>query len=502
MRYVSVPREISSHDVRANHFSLSPGMYRRVHIPNPNTKTVRDLLNSSRPYDKGTEPGSFFYMKQSPYGFIRTKALQAHSTLLYPKGESIVPLNPRGVSDWAKFDLHDGDLLMAKDSNVGECVMVDGDGWNQHAWSNGIVRLHPTGDRFYFFAWIKHPIFKEQLLSVLPRGATILHAKDLWLDCVIPFPSQPDAERVVQYVSALMQAIVDKEKAVRERHTEIMAAIEAELENQNGTAFAYQYPTSHEIRLSTRLDTGLYCNTFKEFKHRITNYRHGATTFEAMGVRSRRGPNLAVSVIGKSLYAEVEKGGWYELIRPANISEYGTLTEREWLGNRKNLSLAQQGEIIFGCEATWRSLVLCDPITRCTTNFHGTVLHWQGAPLHAVVWLRCYLELLRERGILRYIAVGGQGGHLSPEYFEYIPVPKFPDEIQAEIAQRYHNPNAAPPADALTLETFTQWHNIWNQTLGIWELDREMKALQTTLHAVQDQIIRGETVQIPFPLTE
>ena len=83
-------------------------------------------------------------------------------------------------------------------------------------------------------------------------------------------------------------------------------------------------------------------------------------------------------------------------------------------------------------------------------------------------------------------------------YFHHVLFPKFPDEKMAQIAQLYHNPNAAPPADALTLETFAQWHNTWNQSLGIWELDREMKALQATLHAVQDQIIRGKTVQVPF----
>ena len=40
-----------------------------------------------------------------------------------------------------------------------------------------------------------------------------------------------------------------------------------------------------------------------------------------------------------------------------------------------------------------------------------------------------------------------------------------------------------------TLATFVAWHREWNDNLGIWELDREMKTLQRTLDEVQEQII-------------
>jgi hypothetical protein len=50
----------------------------------------------------------------------------------------------------------------------------------------------------------------------------------------------------------------------------------------------------------------------------------------------------------------------------------------------------------------------------------------------------------------------------------------------------------------VTLTNFLAWHREWNQDLGIWELDREMKALQMTLTAVQEKIIEGQTVKLPF----
>lgn len=495
MDYLRVPREVTFGEIHDRDGSWSPSMFRRVIIPNSNVKRVGDLLVSSNPFEKGVEPGSIHYLRRSTHFFIRTKALQHHSYLLYPKGDAITPISPRVFE---APSLADGDILMSKDSNVGECAMVDGDRWRNHMFSGGIVRLHPDADRYYFFAFLKHPLFKTQLLAMSPRGATITHAKTLWLNCLIPFPNQHDAGRVIRYVSALIQAVVNKEKAIRERHDAIAATTGKELSiGSRGKAFQYAFPTFSGIKESSRFDSGLYCTEFRAFKHRVDDYNQGSTCLSKMGVKTRRGPNLAVSVTGRSLYSEEPKPGWYQLIRPMNISEYGTLAQREWLGSPKNLPLVNKGEIIFGCEATWRSLVLCDSPDRWTTNFHGTVLYWPGASLHSVIWLRCYLDYLRQKDILRWIAVGGQGGHLSPEYFDYIPIPKFPEDKQGEIARLYHH-DGPPPSGEPTLETFADWHRRWNASLGIWELDREMKALQRTLSEVQEQIIEGKTVNVPL----
>lgn len=498
MEYLNIPREVSSHDIRANGFSFSPGMYRRIEIPNSNTKVVRDLLNQSQPFDRGTEPGSLFYMSRSPYAFIRTKALQEHSTLLYPKGGSIVPLNPRGIKDWSQFDLQDGDLLMAKDSNVGECVLVDGDGWENHAWSNGVVRLHPTGDRFYFFAFVKHPLFKAQLLSMLPRGATILHAKDLWLDCQIPFPSQPDAARVVQYVSALMQAIVNKERAIRERHENIMATLESELFNETTEPFVYHEPTNHEIRKTGRLDAALYCERFKRVLHAVNFYKYGASNPTAEGFRVVPGPSLEIKILRVRVDSDEPRPNFYRLILPTNISDYGTLVKEQFLGTPKKLPLLEAGDIVFGESGCHRSLVLMEPGALCTTNAHGIYARRTDGIYYKSIFLRCFYDWLDKRGIIDLLSVGGNGGHFSPEYFSYLSIPKFPDDVQAQIARLYHNPDAAQPAQTLTLDNFVQWHQTWNQSLGIWELDREMKVLQSTLRAVQDEIIRGHTVNVPL----
>jgi len=497
MDYLRVPQEVRFGEMRDRNAAWSPSMFRRVIIPNTNVKKVRDLLNPSKLFEKGVEPGSIHYLRRSTHFFIRTKALQDHSYLLYPKGDAITPINPKVFRD---LSLVDGDILMSKDSNVGECAMVDGDHWRNHMFSGGIVRLHPVTDRYYFFAFLKHRLFKTQLLAKSPRGAIIRHAKTLWLDCMIPFPNQRDAERVIHYVSALMQAIVEKEKAIRKRHDAIIAAIEEELSvNNRGKAYHYAFPVVSEIKKSSRFDSGLYCTGFLSFKHRVDDYKRRSTCLSKIGVKWRRGPNLAVSVIGKSLYSEEPKQGWYQLIRPKNIGEYGTVVRREWIGSPKKLPLVQQGDLIMGCEGfeKGRTIVMVDPIERCTTNFHGTVIYWPGSELWQITFLRCFIAFLREHGVIDWVGVGGSGGHMSPDYFDYLPIPKFPDDKQVEIACLYHHDAPQPPIKP-TLDNFVDWHRCWNAGLGIWELNREMKALQRTLSEVQERIIEGKTVNVPI----
>jgi hypothetical protein len=104
---------------------------------------------------------------------------------------------------------------------------------------------------------------------------------------------------------------------------------------------------------------------------------------------------------------------------------------------------------------------------------------------------------LREHGVIDWVGVGGSDGHMSPEYFDFLPFPNFPDDKQEEIAKLYHNPGQ-PPSDELTFNTFLDWHRRWNANLGIWELDREKAALQRTLADVQDKIIEGLTVRVPI----
>lgn len=498
MNYLRVPTEITLAEVYAREASFSPGMYRHVIIPARKTKPIRDLLVTKKPFDRGTEPGSMWYMKHSTHALVRTKALQDYSYLIYPKGDAIVPVNPR-VFDHP--NLRDGDILMSKDSNVGECAIVDGDGWKNHMFSGGIVRLHPAIDRWYLYSFLKHPLFKAQLHALTSRGATITHAKKLWLDCLIPFPDQEDADAVIRCVSALIEAIVDKEKAIREKNRLIDALIVGELERlqDEDRSFVYHLPTSGELHKLTRLDTGLYSEDSKRKLFFIRNYKHGTATYEELGFEIGRGQNLQVSCIGESVYSDEARPNFYRLVAPTDISEFRTVRQFRYLGNRKPLSLLKEGDVIFGAEGfcKGRVVILTEAVEQTITNIHGIVFHPKDGSMTKGIFLGCFLGYLRNIGLVDAIGAGGSGGSLAIGYFHLVPFPRFTDDKQDEIARIYHSP-APQPHGTPTLSTFVDWHRIRNARLGICELDREMKGLQHTLALVQDRIIEGKSVKLPI----
>jgi type I restriction enzyme S subunit len=469
-------------------------MYRRVEIPNKKTKTVGELLSG---WDKGSDPGSLFYLQRSNHYLIRTKALQDHSTLIYPKGDAITPLNRRAFNS---PNLSDGDILLSKDSNIGECAMVDGDRWKNHAISGGIVRLNPRIDRFYLFAFLKHPIFREELYSMVPRGATIAHANILWLDCKVPFPNQTDGGRVERYVSALMQAIFDKECALRDRDEAILKMISDELTvGQSNAAFSYAYPTLTEIRKRIRLDAAIYSHEFKSKMWLVTNYAKGCRTPTAAGFTVKPGPSLEIKILRTRVDSETPKPGFYTLLIPANISEYGTMSKITWLGTAKKLPLLEQGDILFG-EAGFgkgRTIVLIDKMDRATTNAHGLYARRTDGDLAESIFFRCIFHWYRSMRLIDLMAVGGSGGHFSPEYFDSLLIPRFPDHLKEKIVKLYHSP-VLQPAKPPSLKGFVDYHRARNAELGIWQLAAEMKTLQTELSSVQESIIQGKSAVVPL----
>ena len=206
---------------------------------------VRNFLKRNlQRSDLGKEVGSINYIEKSHKYFLRTKALQKHTFLPEISSETAKPIYPKVFN---QMDLKEGDIIISKDSNIGEIVILDKD-YPDYMLSGALYKLPVKKEtKYYLLAFIKHPIFREQLNFKVPKGATIRHAKTLFLDCKIPIPNT-DKENIMKYVSVLTQSIINKEKAIRIRHKKILESIENELmENQNSKNFNFQYPTFNEI---------------------------------------------------------------------------------------------------------------------------------------------------------------------------------------------------------------------------------------------------------------
>jgi type I restriction enzyme S subunit len=248
-----------------------------------------------------------------------------------------------------------------------------------------------------------------------------------------------------------------------------------------------------------RFDAAIYSHEYKSKMWLMTNYARGCRTPTAAGFTVKPGPSLEIKILRTRLDSETPKPGFYTLLIPANISEYGTMSKIVWMGTAKQLPLLSQGDVLFG-EAGFgkgRTIVLIDAMDRATTNAHGLYARRADGDLAESIFFRCIFHWYRSVRLIDLMAVGGSGGHFSPEYFDSLLIPRFPDALKAQIVSLYHSP-AATPLKPPSLGKFVEYHRTRNAALGTWQLDAEMKALQAELAGVQELIIQGKSVKVPL----
>jgi type I restriction enzyme S subunit len=495
--YIKTPTSISFSHIVEKDFTLSSSQYMDLVMPNQNFLYVRDFL--SRPLqrkDLGVEVGSLNYIGKSTHYFLRTKALQDHTFLPEVTSETALPIMP---NCFVKMNLKKGDLIISKDSNIGEIVILDKD-YPNYMLSGALYKLPVSDKKYYLLAFIKHNIFREQLDFMVPKGATIRHAKTLFLDCKIPMPNR-NADNTIKFVELLTQAIINKEKLIRERHEAILKVIETELlENQKPNKFKFELPNIKEIENIGRLDTNLYREHFKKIVFQIENYKNGIQTIQELGFSLSRGQNLQVSNIGDSIYSKKKYNKFYTLMLPKFLSKYGTVDKIEYLGNPNSLKTLQKGDLIFGAEGfeKGRSIVIIEEQDRVITNIHGITIQQEEHNVNKAIFVKCCLDYLRSKGLIDLYAVGGNGGSLAQKYWDIIPFPKFDKTKQDEIALLYHNPNSNYQADTFSLDNFLEQDNAFNETAGIYELDKTAKQLKEILNKAIDDIANDREVNINF----
>lgn len=259
-------------------FNLAPSQLNILDIPNKNTILIRDLLDRElKSSDRGNEVGSLNYISESDYHFIRSKELQTNYFLSFLDNKSVVAIRPQVFKN---FNLKAGDLIISKDSNIGEAIILDRD-YPKFMISSALYRLPITNNKLYIFAFLKHNYFKKQLDLFVPKGSIIRHAKTFFLDCKIPFPSQKTSTEIIRYIELLTQAVINKEKEIRRKNQLIFDLIEKEiLENQKDTKFKYESPRFSELFSNLRFDSGYYCFDYKQKIFLISNYKNRAKTID------------------------------------------------------------------------------------------------------------------------------------------------------------------------------------------------------------------------------
>lgn len=488
MKHIEVSRVTNFEGLKVK--SLSARNQNNIKIFNTNYKTLREIVGDN--IIGGKEVGSKAYINKSPYYFIRTKACQPENYLLDLKDGGVKPVSPHYFT---YQDIREGDIFVLKDSNVGEVVYIDQD-LDNFMMSGGIRKLRIKSDSLYIFAFLKSIFFKDQLEILIGKGATIKHAQDKYLDCIVVFPSNNE-EKVKEYVKTLVEAVIRKEKEIKIKDSEIIKTFDNELLSSSNTEINYRL-TFNELLSSQRFDAGYLSGDFKNQVNIIKNYKNGAKTIYELGFTIERGQNLQISAIGNSIYSEEYKPNYYKLYLPTYITEVGTMSNIIYLGNPNELKCLEYGDLVIGGEGfdKGRSIVITEQISNTITNIHGIILKNKDKNLYESIYLKCFLHYIRSKGMIDNFGAGGNGGSLGIKYWDNIYVPIFGNEIKNKLISLYYNNINFDSISSIG--EFKEKDNLITQKSGILDLDRQIKILKKRINEVIGQIYHNYDIKLDF----
>jgi len=504
--YIVTPTEVAFSKLIANGYKLSAKSQKALLLLNNNYKTIRELL--IEPAISGREPGSLAYVRQSNFRFLKTKAIQGNSFILdFDTVGTYENIKPKD------FILHHGnlnqrtiskdDVLFVTGGNVGEVAIAQED-YSNTIFSSHIYKLPLNENKLYIFAFLKNAFCKDQA-NFSPEGSIAgldSFKIDYLLDIKIPFPKK-NIKNSIRFIEALTQAIIEKERKIKHRHSNVLLSINEELQNnQKKRTFSFTYPNISEIQSVGRLDTFRYSEKYKAYEFLVRNYTHGSFRLSDIGLKSKRGPNLAVSVIGPTFYNNDYRPGFYKLVVSSNFSEYSTLERYVYMGVKKLLPQLTKGDIVFSSRGAQlgRAVVLLEDVNNTITNFDSLIIHSERkTELYQNLFVMLFLNNLRWNKHVYSISFYGSGANSLTQYqLEEINFPNFPIKKQKELANSYFNEHLSYNIGSCDIDSFADIDKEFNEKAGIYQLHESCMLLKRILDRALDQIIRDEEVDIHF----
>lgn len=306
MHELIVPTEVKFSEIK-NNGSLSPNNYKKLTIKNKNQHKLAFYMDTKQPYFKGIEPGSGSYVSMSTQKFLRNSCID---NIKFSVDKSkYISLNPNYNGN---FMLKDGDILLCTDANIGDCCLFISDD-EKVGFSSGIVKLNFAKEKYkyYVMAFMRDGYFREQLNAKTPKGATIRHSGELFLECMIP---DSPAEWVYDMMTSLIKNIAYAEYIADKKLRRSEHLLQEELMTRE---YSYMNPTIKQLKEKARLDSGIYSNTVFQWRNNIENYKGGYTKLDDFGFKTQRGPSLQIRDLGRAIQTTTYRKGYNVLIYPS-----------------------------------------------------------------------------------------------------------------------------------------------------------------------------------------
>ena len=457
---------------------LSSSLHKQINVANENYLPLRSLLSRElNRNDLGKEVGSINYVSGSNFFFTKTKALQAYSFLPVLNSESTESIMPQAFVD---HNLKAGDIILSKDSNIGETVILDKD-YPNYMLSGALYKLPLNeSDKFYILAFIKHRYYREQLNRLVPKGATLRHAGTKFLDCNIPFPVN-NKETIVNYVSNITKKIVEIEIEIKKRDSEINDIIETELnKNQHtSTIYNFSHATYSKLTIGKRLDTGVYSDTFQRITHLLTNYKGGVFYVDADKLRSGSTPQIR----DISNYSE----GCLRWITPTNCSDWGFIQTHEKISTPTKNNLNEDAVLLINRTSRGGKGEYVGIGTFYDYNTYGDGHHNQGIyritgySKELLVFITTFMNTKMMRKYCSALSVGSKMKEIKSEQFLSIPIPVLDSKVLKRVYKLFYTEDFDRSIEnILSLQT----HNV-----GLFHLSVAESILTQYLNSVLDMII-------------
>lgn len=223
MKYVRVPRELNTSDIRAEEFCFSPGRYVRFVPPKKRSASNFVPLDQLVVVREETVKAS----KSETYRYAEIGDIDVATggiCFREMKGYQLPTTRPARAER--------GDVLISTVRTYRKGIGLVTDTARNLVTTNAMLNLCATKGKApgvtlpYIYSFLRSDFFVEQVWSLLNRGVYPRMDTGALGKILLPIAADED---VCRYVSALALAIADKEQAIRARDDEIHRQIEEEL---------------------------------------------------------------------------------------------------------------------------------------------------------------------------------------------------------------------------------------------------------------------------------
>lgn len=494
-KYIYIPQFTTINNIIEKNYTLSSTQYKSFNIKNKNLLNVADFMRRKLTNkDLGCEVGSESYIDKSPYFFIKTKALQPESYLLDNTKESILNIVP---SSFVNMNLKQGDILISKDSNVGEVVILEKDYPNTMV-CGGIYKLPVNEDmKYYLLAFIKSDIFRKQIDFLVPRGSTIRHGKTKFLECLIPIPNI-NKERTIKYVNTLMKSIIMKEVEINKKYKNVSQFIFNELnKNQKDLDYVYRRPSISEIINKDRMDSSIYTEKFRKINFTIKNYINGYTFIPEKNIKGGNTPKQRVISENSEL-----SNYW---VTPTIYTNIGLLMSNPTIECRNNNindnCLLIVNRTSKGDDGEYVGMSYFYNYDNLGKGHHNQGIYRIDAySKEYLIYLNALFNSSLYRIYFGALSKGSKMKEIKIGEIVQVPIPCFPESIMNKIVKMYSNSieYEAFNYKFKDFEDFLDYDRNFNAEAGIYDLEKSLIYLKNKLKETLDNIANDIEVKTSF----